>query len=232
MEVLICMSNTLSSFNACLSNTISQIDSLCGVLVSKRRPEAAQRSSKKQSSRAPGEKWQAKHARMRSKMSCRGSWIDRHECRGVGRDQQRVLESIDLCFQIAADSDDTKAADVYLDVSQQIEGSRKPWRTDGPGFKSMTQSSEFFSFAADRMVCAEEHMAVLGFPMEALDCTCVSSSQLRSMAVFVAFVVSFYVLGFSAQTRFTRAFGSNLRATAIDTVQLVGSYGSRLLANT
>ena len=72
---------------------------------------------------------------------------------------------------------------VLVDLSQQIDDRRRPWRTEGPGFKSMTQNSEFFSFTVDRLLCPEEHMRALGFPEEAaLDYSCVTGPQLRSLA--------------------------------------------------
>ena len=47
----------------------------------------------------------------------------------------------------------------------------------------MTQNTEFFSFAVDRLLSPEEHMRALGFPDEAsLDYSCVSWPQLRSLS--------------------------------------------------
>ena len=110
-------------------------------------------------------------------------WTTTHERKGISRSQARLLDAIDLTFQLASHGDESLAAEVMVDLSQQIDGHRRPWRTDGPGFKSMTQNTEFFSFAVDRLLSPEEHMQALGFPDEAsLDYSCVSWPQLRSLS--------------------------------------------------
>ena len=96
-----------------------------------------------------------------------------------------MLDSIDLAFQVACQGDESKAQDFVLDISQQVE--RFPWKGGGEGFKTLTQSSEMFVYARDRVAHPIEHLNVLGFPTSStsgvqLDLNCVTLSQLRSMA--------------------------------------------------
>ena len=97
----------------------------------------------------------------------------------------RILDSIDIGFEYACRGDESQAADFVLDTSQQVE--RCPWKGRGKGFKTLTQSSELFIYAKDRLAHPIEHLNVLGFLTHPdssfeLDMSCVTDHQIRSMA--------------------------------------------------
>ena len=90
-----------------------------------------------QSTQKRGELWKEKHQNLRKELSLPSKrWTTTHECKGISRSQARLLDAIDLTFQLGSHGDESLAGEVMVDLSQQIDGHRRPWRTDGPGLKA------------------------------------------------------------------------------------------------
>ena len=69
--------------------------------------EALQSTSTKTISR--GQMWKGKHQKVRQDLSLsKMQWTASHECRGVSRSQARLLDSIDLSFQLACGGDESR----------------------------------------------------------------------------------------------------------------------------
>ena len=107
--------------------------------------------------------WKAKHAKVRQE-SCildnSERWSTGHALRGVPATAERIRDCIDLAHQLALQKHpDCPVQNLVVDVSQ--DGSRMAWCTH---MRSITRSSAFYSFGADRLLCAQETLGCLGFP--------------------------------------------------------------------
>eukprot|EP00971_Amphidinium_carterae_P328211 6459964-Amphidinium_carterae.1 len=111
--------------------------------------------------------WIDKHKKLREEagVDASESWVKANAAsiRGVRGDSQRALDVIDLCYQIGRKQGlqpNLLASQAIADLSQ--DGSRKAWSYDRK-VRSLTTSSDLFSFSRRRSLCPPEHMLLLGF---------------------------------------------------------------------
>ena len=69
---------------------------------------------------------------------------------------RRATESIEICCALKKAEAFREPSSLILDLSQNVD--RSPWSL---GVRSLTTSSELFSFQLERILCASEHWKLL-----------------------------------------------------------------------
>eukprot|EP00971_Amphidinium_carterae_P342084 6481258-Amphidinium_carterae.1 len=116
------------------------------------RPQAAKSSS---------EAWLKSHEKLRSKLQSGSSvlWCDTHELHGLPS-TARVVDALNLTASLFKNENkDAGQEQVLIDFTQDM--SRKPFQAGA--FRTITRTTEFYSFSRDRVVLPAEHLCVLGW---------------------------------------------------------------------
>eukprot|EP00971_Amphidinium_carterae_P305104 6062668-Amphidinium_carterae.3 len=133
----------------------------------------------------PDPKWRKIHATVRTDegLSDQVSWTQQnaHKIRGLVGKKERVLDLLDIGYLIAKknmpDANDADVAkDLYCDISQSAE--RRPF-SQGE-LRTLTTSSELFSYGQARLLLPCEHLLALGFGK--VDLRNISGSAQKSLA--------------------------------------------------
>ena len=115
-------------------------------------------------------KWEKTHQALKGRHGLREGqigWVEENmeDIRGLTGKPDRVLDLINVVWCKAKEaleghSDADVAERCYVDVSQQVQ--RRPF-TLQPVLRSLTTSSEVFSYKHKRMLLPEEHLLAMGF---------------------------------------------------------------------